>query len=337
MQITPQEAVDQIKSCLMAGLVPMVSSPPGTGKSDIIRQVFDSFKLKEIDVRLSQYDPVELAGYPSIKDGRASHIPLDVFPLKENAIPKDYNGWGLFFDEFNSASLATQAAAYKVILDKHIGQYPLHDRVRIVCAGNLATDSAIVNRLSTAMQSRLVHLELTVDVEQWVQWANSAGLDHRVIAYIQSVPDNLHKFEPDHNDKTFSSPRTWEFASKLIAKDQGNLQPKLPLLAGAVSEAVAREFILYTAIYTDMPTINEILAKPDTIAISNEPGTLYALSNMVAAWAKPSNIDILMKFINRLPIEFATITLQNLIHRNTDMVQELSVAKWINTYAPDLF
>ena len=86
-----------------------------------------------------------------------------------------------------------------------------------------------------------------------------------------------------------------------------------------------------------MHTIQEILLQPDTINISDEPGILYALSNMVAAWAKPSNIDNLMKFITRLPIEFATITLQNLIHRNNKMATELSVAKWIDTYSPDLF
>ena len=337
MKVTPQEAVDHIKDCIKVGLVPMISGDPGIGKSDIVSQVFDTFNLKMTDIRLSQYDPTELNGFPTIKDGRATHTPLDIFPLSTDPIPNNYIGWGIFFDEFNSSSLAVQAAAYKVILNKCIGQYPLHKRAVSVCAGNLTTNNAIVQRMSTAMQSRLVHLELQIDVAQWVQWANSVNLDHRVIAYVQSVPDNLHKFEPDHDDKTFACPRTWEFVSKLIKNTPGSLQPKLPLLTGTVGEAIAREFIIYTNIYTDMPSIDEIKAKPDSIIISDEPGILYALSNMVAAWADKSTINIFMRFISRLPIEFATITLQNLIHRNKAMVQELSVAKWINQNAIDLF
>ena len=89
---------------------------------------------------------------------------------------------------------------------------------------------------------------MRIDVAQWVQWANANKLDHRVIAYIQSVPDNLHKFDPDHNDKTFACPRTWEFVSKLIKNTPGSLQPKLPLLAGTVSEPIARAFIIYTEV-----------------------------------------------------------------------------------------
>lgn len=359
MRVTPQECTDHVKDCIMAGLVPMISGDPGIGKSDIMQQVFDHFQLKMIDIRLSQYDPTELNGYPSIKDGRATHTPLDTFPLGNDKLPpnhehialnklhekdKDwvklyeiYQGWGIFFDEFNSSSLAVQAAAYKVILNHCVGQHPLHKRAVSACAGNLTTNNAIVNRMSTAMQSRLVHYELMVDVAQWVQWANTKGLDHRVIAYIQHVPKNLHNFDPDHDDKTFACPRTWEFTSRLIKRTPGALQPKLPSLAGTVSEAIAQEFIIYTDIYTDIPTIQEILAQAETITISQEPGILYALSNMVAAWSKPDNIDVLMKFITRLPIEFATITIQNMLHRNPELYKEDPIAKWIEITSPDIF
>ena len=44
------------------GLVPMVSSSPGMGKSDIIRTIADLFKLKVIDLRVSQCEPVDMQG-----------------------------------------------------------------------------------------------------------------------------------------------------------------------------------------------------------------------------------------------------------------------------------
>jgi len=338
MRITPQEAITHVKTCLFAGLVPMISGDPGVGKSDIVKQVFNAFNLKLIDIRLTQYDPTEMNGLFRINDAeRATHTPFDTFPLEKDPVPDGYDGWGIFFDEFNSAPQAVQAAAYKVVLDRMVGQYKLNKRVKMICAGNLASNNAIVQRMSTAMQSRLVHLEVGTDIEQWISWANENKIDHRIIAYIQNTPDNLHKFNPDHDDKTFACPRTWFFASQLIKRTPGDIRPLEPLLAGAISEAVATEFILYTNIYNDIPDIQTIMANPDKIQFKQDPGVLYALSNMVAAWLKPDNTNVLIQFIQRLPIEFTTITLQNAIKRNKKLCTVPEILEWINLNAPGLF
>ena len=62
-----------------------------------------------------------------------------------------------------------QAAAYKLVLDRQVGIHNLHPYCAVVAAGNLATDKAIVNSLSTAMQSRVIHLEMQVNFDQWLQ------------------------------------------------------------------------------------------------------------------------------------------------------------------------
>ena len=76
-----------------------------------------------------------------------------------------------------------------------------------MAAGNLETDNAIVQPMSTALQSRLAHLELVVDSKEWVNWATSNGIDHRITSYINFKPGNLYTFNPDHTDKTYASPR----------------------------------------------------------------------------------------------------------------------------------
>ena len=70
--------------------------------------------------------------------------------------PTYYAGWLLFLDEFNSASVAVQAASYKIVLDRMVGKGHLHKNVAVVCAGNLESDGAIVEQMSTPLQSRLV-------------------------------------------------------------------------------------------------------------------------------------------------------------------------------------
>lgn len=254
---------------------------------------------------------------------------MDLFPLENTSIPKGKKGFLIFLDEFNSASLSVQAASYRIILDKRVGQHKLHPQAFIICAGNMMGDNAIVNRLGTAMQSRLIHLELSVETAPWLKWAATNHVDHRIMSYIESRPDNLHKFDPQHNDKTFSCPRTWYFASKLIKNSNESLRDNIAMLSGTIGEAVAHEFVSYTELYTHLPSFKDILTSPLTTNVDVEPAMLYAIAHMIAANTDKTNLVKLMQYITRLPIEFETITLQNIIRRDNSIVQEECVRNWI--------
>jgi len=106
-------AVD-LRKCLVADLmvdlVPMVTSSPALGKSDIIRSIAKQFNLKLIDIRVSQCEPVDMQGFPAVVDGRMTfHVP-EYFPLATDPIPDGYAGFLLFLDELNSGSKQTEAA-----------------------------------------------------------------------------------------------------------------------------------------------------------------------------------------------------------------------------------
>ena len=340
MKVNAKEAVKFIIAAMKANLVTMLSGSPGIGKSAIVQQIADKYNLQLVDVRLSQCDPTDLLGFPFINEDRtkASYIPMDIFPLESTPLPEGKAGFLLFLDEINASSLAVQAASYKLILDGMVGQHPLHPKTKIVAAGNLATDKAIVNRQSTAMQSRLAHLQLTVDPALWQEWAAQTGIDHRIIAYVNSKPDDLYRFDPEHNDSTFACPRTWEFTSRIIGGiDSKQLHEYLPLLAGTISESVARSFVMFTKIYTNMPDIQEILSRPAMARLDNDPAFRFGVSHMIAAYTKKDNVSTLMTYIERLPIEFQTITLQNIMRRNVEMIKEDCVKRWISVKGQELF
>ncbi len=100
---------------------------------------------------MSQIESVDLLGFPVTTGSKAKYLPFDTFPLEEDSIPQGKNGWILFLDELPLASKEVQRAAYRLILDREVGQYKLHENVYIVAAGNLMTDRALVQPLSTAM------------------------------------------------------------------------------------------------------------------------------------------------------------------------------------------
>jgi len=331
------ELAKRVVDVLVAKLVPFIYGPPGVGKSDVIRQIAKQHKLKVIDLRLSQCDPVDMLGFPTHDGKRMGYAPPQHFPLEGLDTPPDgYNGWLLFLDEFSSAPLAVQAAAYKLIQDKQVGLHALHSKCAVVAAGNEEQDGGIVNRQSTPMQSRLIHLPITVAAEPWLQWATENDLDHRVISYVESHPDELHKFDPNHDDKTFACPRTWHFASKLI-KDKEFEHWFLPLLTGTVSAGSAHGFVAHVEYYEYLPKIGEIISKPLDLDVPDEPAHLHAVGHMIAAYMKETNADPLMAYLQRFPPEFATVALRAALRRNESLLKVPAVRQWAHTIAADIF
>jgi hypothetical protein len=334
-----------VKMALEAKLVPNLAGSPGVGKSDIIHAVAEEYNLQVIDFRLAQADPTDLNGFPTLNEDRTrSHfaapgnIPLQGDPLPKDKDGNDKDGWLLFFDEMNAAPQAVQAASYKVILDRMIGDTPIHSKVAMVAAGNLATDKAIVHRTSTAMQSRLVHLNLETDVKAWVDWAIKNKIDHRIVAFINFKNELLHNFDPNHSDSTFACPRTWAFLSRIVKNVPVLDHTMTPIMAGTVGEGAAIEFQGFSEIYQTLPTLKSMIHNPDKVDIPREnPSVVWAIASLIGANADDKNIGPLMKLTNRLDIEFQVITIQGVLANSPKLQTHPEVSAWVSANASELF
>jgi hypothetical protein len=352
LHVSLAEAPELVEDILAAGLVANLISSPGIGKSQLAAQIAKKNNLKLIDIRLSQMDPADLNGFPFIiphdnitKLGpnpvRAGYVPMNIFPIEGDPLPLDengveMNGWLILMDEFNSGALSVQAAAYKVILDKMVGMHKLHRNVAMITAGNLATDKAITNRLSTAMQSRLVTLVIRVCGKAFDTFAAKAGFDHRVRSYVKYKPEQLHNFDPNHNDLTYPCPRGWEFMSKLIINMPEIPGYKIPLLTGTVGEGAGKEFFSYCQIFRSLCTFGDILADPENVQFGNEPSVHYALAGLVSHHMDTTNADSLMKFVARLGIDFQVIILRAAIAKTNAVKNTKGVQAWIIKNADEM-
>lgn len=329
-RMTPSEARKAIIRCMEVGLVPLTCSSPGMSKSALHHSIAKEFGLKVIDCRLSQMAPEDLLGLPMRNDrGRAEFVPFEDFPIEGDEIPKGYNGWMIFFDEMTSASKMVQAACYKICLDRMVGQHKLHENAFCVAAGNLVSDKAIVTQMSTALQSRLVHIELELSHNDFMDHAVKAGFDHRVTGFLDFQPNKLSTFSPDHNDKTFACPRTWEFVSKLI---KGIPETDLPLklIAGTVGEGVAIEFVTYARNYAQLPSYGSIVMKPDDAALPYESSARYAVVSMLLNKFDPKDFKPITEYIKRLPPEMQVIYFRGVLRRQPKIRNHPDFAKMTN-------
>lgn len=325
----PRKLRELMIDVIEAGLVPYVTSSPGMGKSAITHSVAGEFNLKMIDHRLSTSTPEDMTGLPRFNErGEATFAPFaELFPLDYTPLPEGKDGWMLFLDEFSSAPKSIQAPAYKLILDRMTGQKKLNSNVAIVAAGNLATDRAIVNPISTALQSRMVHLELELDFDEWLMdVALKQNYDKRIIAFLSQYPSKLMDFKPDHHNKTFCCPRTWEFMNKLVS---GKSMPddKAPLYAGTITSGVAVELIQFTKVFNSMVKVEDILRDPENTLLPGDNATRWAVISSMMEKISEKTFGNLAIYANRFPLDFRILFFRSTMVRNAELRKHPAFAK----------
>src|SRR5690606_25638380 len=129
----------------------------GIGKAEIINQSEAEHGATLVDIRLSQYDSVDLRGIPVPPEERRQtvwHAPSTI-PFKGNSRFNEDEGLiFLFLDEVNAASPAVSAVAYQLINDRRVGEHELMNNVRIIAAGNRDQDRGVTNRQPAPLSNR---------------------------------------------------------------------------------------------------------------------------------------------------------------------------------------
>ncbi|MBQ7586211.1 MAG: AAA family ATPase [Desulfovibrionaceae bacterium] len=302
--------------------------PPGVGKSQLVAKTAQDLGLELVDIRAVLLDPVDLRGLPRItSDGRAEWCAPAFLPQEKS----ETKGL-LFLDELNSAPPLVQAACYQLILDRRVGEYLLPDGWTVIAAGNRESDRAVTHRMPTALANRMVHLECSVDLADWLAWANENHIRPEVKAFLRYRPKLLFDFDPTLKTKAFASPRSWEFLSRVMDQDP---EPEVAdeLYRGCVGEGAGTEFLGFLQIMQHLPAVSEILDNPLEAVVPKEPAALYALCEALAFYAKDSTLNALATYAHRLPAEFGVLLLSGCICQDKTLVNHPSFTAWAESHA----
>ena len=234
----------------------MLWGAPGVGKSRIVAALAAAEGVPLHDVRLAQMEPSDLRGIP-FRDG--AHVVWSVPALLPDAERHGARGI-LFLDEISSAAPSVTAAAYQLILDRRLGEYRVPDGWAIFAAGNRHGDRGVTYQMAAPLANRFTHYELEPYLDDWVAWAQRAGIDERLIAFLRFRPDLLFDFDPARQRAAFPSPRSWEFAHRALAK-YGERPELLPdALAPCVGQPAALALAAYLEHVGRLPDVAEIAA-----------------------------------------------------------------------------
>lgn len=346
-EISLDTAAEIIKCSILEGgatLPVMLWGSPGIGKSGVTTRVGQEMNAKVINLRLTSREAVDLSGLPMPleKDGCYTYSPLDIF-LLENADEKTvekhltrpdggkYDYIIYFLDELSSVSSEDmKAALYKFILDREVGEHKLHEKTRIVCAGNRSTDRAIVNDLGTALTNRLEHIHVAFDHKVQMQYMVKTNWHKLLLAFHAftekagaSQSGYLYVFNPERKQEgiNFATPRTWESVNNILnsaffetiskqlasPKKEENLKAQVLLNArftGLLGAEVASVFIDFLKHFFNMPDVSVIENNPENAKLPNSASEAYAIgSYLMSKILEPNLTENIGKYLIRIAKE----------------------------------
>ena len=247
----------------------LLLSAPGVGKSDAVRQAAAKAGLECKSLLGTQIAPEDVSGIPRIVGERSVFCPPRIL-LPEN-VSKPFC---LFLDELPACSPDIQKAFYSLLLERRIGEHHLPEGTWVVAAGNRAEDKALVRSISTALINRVIILQVTVDVHEWVAWAHKNGIREEIISFLLTNPDSLRRNVPE-TPVPFSTPRAWAQLSQALSlmETAGTLNDKMRevLAYGTVSAEDASVFCVYAKMQDEnLPSLAEIIRNPALLPNGNE-------------------------------------------------------------------
>ena len=259
--------IDTLKSVdlvLSTNEVPLVVGESGIGKTALAKKLAkeNNWSLVVIDGNLLKEG--EIGGLPTIEsytttnsNGEKIEKKITVYAVHnklreiDEEIPKGKSVL-LFIDEINRCEHTVQQELMNLILNREINGYKLYDDVKILAAMNPSSkygsdfDYQVVD-MDAAQENRFVWLNMEPDYNQWLNWAMDSGIEQKVIEFISTFPEYLHRI---NEDDVRATPRSYERVSKSyeVYKEQKDSIPRnvfLNVIKGNVGKVIAEEFISF--------------------------------------------------------------------------------------------
>jgi hypothetical protein len=212
----------------------------GIGKSRIIASYFTVLGEKVVTLFLGQMsDPGDLIGLlnKDIEMGRSVFLPPWWFPADDQPVV-------LFLDELNRARPEILQSIMDLTLNRTLAGRSLPAGSRIISAVNEG-DVYQLTDLDPALVSRFNIYHFQPTASEWLTWADSTGLDERVVTFIRLNNEYLDAGDGGYMDGGFSKHpdrRAWERVSAIISGRKTLNETDKKMIAGMVGVKAAIAF-----------------------------------------------------------------------------------------------
>ena len=238
-----------------------ITSKPGVAKSAIGKSIAEKMGFRYMDIRLSMVDETDVGLYPNVSevDVDGTMVKCLDFVVPRWAIESNKQPTIIHFEELNRASQQVRNAALQILLERQIGtDFHFNENVLMMSSGNLGDeDGTDVEEFDSALNNRLVHINHTLAVDEWIGDFANDNCHKLITSFIKAHPEQMYK--TSDNSKAYATPRSWTMLSEFIVCNYGiDASPRefLPLLKEVASGYLGNSAMKFVQYCEDMLNIS---------------------------------------------------------------------------------
>ena len=304
-------------------VVPFILGAPGGGKSACARDIIRSLEIPEdrvVEFTASLRDPVDVLGTPNNTGDFTKWVPPEEFYKLRDGVGKA----ALILEELSDAPIPMQNALCGVVYDRRAAQLNLTKQLFIIATGNRTEDKSGATRITTKLAGRTRRFDFTENLDDFTLWALDNDIKPELIQFLRFRPSLLSAFDPN----TFASPTPRNWARVSLIPDSLPDQLFYDNVAGDVGEGAAAEYTGFRKIYKSLPNIDAILLDPANSSVPADPATRFALTGALARKTTVDNIDRVMQYTARMPVEFNVMYVKDTLRLTPAVLHTNAFSKW---------
>jgi hypothetical protein len=252
----------------------------------------------------------------------------------------------ILLDEFMKSPKLLQVIFTRLMLERCVGDVKLPQGSIIFATSNNASDGLGDGMLAHAGNRVCIVRMEKPDADTWLKWASENKVNPLIRAWVHMFPrclasylddgqkDNPYIFNPSKQMLSFVSPRSLAKASYIVDnKDILGDNSTMVMLAGTLGQSASADISAFLSLEKTLPKFDDILDKPDAIAIPDEiSASLILMFQATDRLKTQDELNKFMTFVNRMPSAEIQAVFFTMMVRHKEGVKlarnNLEITKW---------
>jgi len=333
---------------IQAGVSVELIGPPGCGKTELVEQIVSEMAKRTgtpwgfAVLNASTALPITVPGFPlfSGKNERGVRVTEHTEPVwmtcRNGKSVHEYTHGILLIDERRSAEGDIKKQLADLLLNGRSGNHALPPGWVVWSTGNRTVDRSGATKDYDFIINRHVEIHVRQDIEDVADHYATIGVHPAVIAFCLQNPQIIMHDSVPEIQGPWATPRSMVLADKILRQYADPADPdRIPyspvlmgITAGIIGEGAANQLATFLKMANSAIQFSDIIADPKNCPLPEKPDMQMLTCYMCASRTDMKNVDAVIKYISRLPEEFAVMFIKSALKRDGNIINTKAVGDW---------
>ena len=253
----------------------------------------------------------------------------------EGKLLSEYDGGIILVDEADKLGMDEKKIVGEAALSKMLGSHRFPAGWVVMFAGNRMSDRSGSTRELDHLINRRIKIEITDDVESWVEWALAEKLLPETIQFAEENPQLLFEPKPD-DQRPWCTPRSLHqidiHLRSLMASFETTDIPTDPLtqeeVKGGIGAPACAQFMKTIRLGQELVSYEDVIANPSKVTLPGKPDAMRLMSYKIASRVTTEDAKAALTYMGRMPMEHQVMFVRMAIQRHYQLAFQPDFASW---------